>query len=177
MMIAQIILNKNKMIIFFILLCISVTADSKQVIGWIEKGSILEAGITLHAKIDTGADTTSLSAKNYEIINKMGEQWVRFTVNTRDGDSAIFEKKLVKHIKIKRKAHVSQKRPVVNMTICIGDIYKNINVNLTDRSNFKYQLLIGRHFLKGSFIIDPSVQYTVEPQCKFVEDTGQPKNE
>ena len=39
-------------------------------------------------------------------------------------------------------------------------------MNLVDRSGFQYRMLIGRKFMEGAVIIDPSAKYTVEPECK-----------
>ena len=52
--------------------------------------------------------------------------------------------------------------------ICLGTIYKEVEVNLVDRSHFNYQLLIGRNFLIDSFLVDPSLTFSTKPKCKSV---------
>ena len=45
-------------------------------------------------------------------------------------------------------------------------MYKETEVNLINRKNYQYRMLIGRKFMEGTVIIDPSAKYTVEPECK-----------
>ncbi|HZE21601.1 MAG TPA: RimK/LysX family protein, partial [Desulfobaccales bacterium] len=59
----------------------------------------------------------------------------------------------------------AQKRPVIKIGVCLGRIYKETEVNLVDRTGFKYRMLIGRKFMEGAVIIDPAVKYTIEPSC------------
>jgi hypothetical protein len=41
-------------------------------------------------------------------------------------------------------------------------------VSLVDRKNFDYQMLLGRVYLAGNAIVDPSVTYTTDPACKNI---------
>jgi hypothetical protein len=52
----------------------------------------------------------------------------------------------------------------------LGDFYREAEVNLVDRSGFNYQMLIGRSFLAGNLIVDPSIKYTTKPICKGVPE-------
>jgi hypothetical protein len=39
-------------------------------------------------------------------------------------------------------------------------------VNLNDRSNYLYPMLVGRNLLNtGKFLVDPSKKYLEEPDC------------
>jgi hypothetical protein len=44
--------------------------------------------------------------------------------------------------------------------------YKETEVTLVDRSGLTYPTLVGRNFLQGHFIVDPSVSYKTSPQCR-----------
>jgi hypothetical protein len=57
-------------------------------------------------------------------------------------------------------------RPVIRLGICLGNVYKEVEVNLQDRSKFNYQMLIGRSYLKNSFLVDASATFTVETNCQ-----------
>ena len=59
----------------------------------------------------------------------------------------------------------SQMRPVILLRICLGGVRKEAEVNLVDRSRFKYPLLIGRSFLAGDFLIDSDQTYLLKPLC------------
>jgi len=158
-----------------IFLCLAVTfltatpgfSQDKTVIGWIEKVAIYPGSLALHAKVDTAADHSSLHVTDIEPITRDGEKWVRFRVMTRQGESALLECKVVREAKIKRKGLEPQERYVVKMGICLGTVFKEVQVNLEDRTGFRYHMLVGRSFLRKRFVVDPSLKYTLEPQCKI----------
>ena len=136
------------------------------VVGWIEKVQILPENILLHAKIDTGADTSSLNVSDLSEITHESDRWVSFKVTTREGQSVTLKKPIHRYVKIKRKGAQPQRRPVVKLDLCLGNIFKrNAQVNLTDRKNFKYNMLIGRNFLKRHAVVDSAQTYKHEPNC------------
>lgn len=140
-------------------------ASEKQLVGWVEKARIFPGGLVLAAKIDTGADNSSLNVTDFSVINRENEPWVRFTVADSGGNEHKFERRLVRLAKIKRHSGPRQERPVVLLGVCVGRKYREVEVNLVDRSKFKYPLLIGRSFASDTLLVDSSAQYTVEPEC------------
>lgn len=144
----------------------ALSADSKQIVGVIENARIFPGEVIIPAKLDTGADNSSLDVRQLTGFDRDGENWVRFLVADRDGKVVTIERKLVRNAKIKRHQGPRQERPVVLMGICVGNYYKEVEVNLVDRSRFKYQLLLGRSFMQGGIIVDPSLKQTVEPECR-----------
>jgi hypothetical protein len=136
----------------------------KIVVGWVERVSITQE-LILHAKMDTGADYCSIHVEDIQPVKKDGEKWVHFQVINRMGESISMERKVFRTARIKRKENDSQKRYVVYLGICLGDVYKEVQVNLVDRAGFKFHMLVGRNFLRDSFVVDPSLQYTREPLC------------
>jgi hypothetical protein len=140
-------------------------AGQKKVVGWIEKVRIYPGGLTIRAKLDTGADNSSLDAANITEFVRDGRPWVRFDLDNHEGERVTIERPLVREANIKRHFHKAQKRPVVKIGVCLGRIYKETEVNLVDRTGFNYRMLIGRKFMAGAVIIDPAVKYTIEPHC------------
>ena len=138
----------------------------KGIFGWIEKVKIKPGNILLHAKLDSGADHSSLSAMNISEFKKKGKNWVRFDLRSRTGEIHTIELKTHRKARIKRIAGNTHERPVVRMGLCLGDKYLNVDVNLADRSNFAFPLLIGRNFLPPNVLLDTSKTYTTEPDCK-----------
>lgn len=151
----------------YILLFLSIikSAEAKEVVGRLERVSISHATMTLDAKIDTGAKNSSLNATNYHLSRKEEQIWVSFDVTSPDGKTITLEKPIVRFVKIKRKEASIQQRPAILLDVCLGKIVKQVEVNLVDRSNFNYQMLIGRTFLAGDFIVDVENAFTVEPHC------------
>lgn len=154
---------------FFILLLILFPdysfAKDKTLIGWIEKVRIYPGDIEFKAKMDTGALTSSINAKNITEFEKDGEEWVRFDIVNKKNISTTLELPLVREAKIKRHFGKTQKRHVVLLGICLGKLYKETQVNLVDRHGFLYAMLIGRSFLRKDFVIDPAEQFTSSPKC------------
>jgi hypothetical protein len=143
-------------------------AEGKAVVGWLEKVRIYPGNLVIHAKLDTGARNSSLNASHVTVFERDGEQWVRFDVSSRYGKTVTIERKVQRVVKVKRHGAKPQIRFAVLLGICLGDVYKEVEVNLVDRSGFIYQMLIGRSFLAGNFIVDPAAKYTSKPNCKGV---------
>lgn len=142
-----------------------VLSETKQMVGWAEKVRIFPGNLMLLAKIDTGADNCSLHVPDFTLFERNGAQWIRFEVKDQSGDSATLERQVVRTAKIKRHSGRRQERPVVLLNICLGKIVREAEVNLVDRARFKFPLLIGRSFMADRISVDPSVQYTMEPDC------------
>ena len=53
-------------------------------------------GEVLKAKMDTGALTASLSAKDIETFTRDGEEWVRFRLATKDASNKVYEHKIAR---------------------------------------------------------------------------------
>lgn len=132
-------------------------------------------GETLKAKMDTGALTASLSAKDIEKFTRDGDDWVRFRLATKDADGKVYEHKVSRMSKIKSRADEEDegetvevaRRPVVDLELCLGDEKRTIEVNLVDRSNFNYPLLIGAKGLREfGAAVNPARRFVAEkPDC------------
>lgn len=145
---------------------LSLASDHKQVIGWVEKVQFLPDNILVHAKIDTGADNSSLNVTEITEFISQSERWVRFSFQPRGSEKVTWERKVHRFAMIKRKGAESQERIVILLDICVGHSYKtDVEVNLTNRQNFSYNMLIGRSVLKDTFIVDSSFTYIAEPSC------------
>lgn len=135
----------------------------------------LDIDVEVAAKLDTGAQTASLSARDIERFKRDGERWVRFYLAIDDAHAHPIERPLARISKIKRRAgdvdsddeKTYTARPVVELDVCMGGVRRQIEVNLTDRSAFQYPLLIGSDALKRfDALIDPSLKYAAgKPAC------------
>jgi len=133
--------------------------------GWVENAVLYPHEIMLHAKLDTGARTSSIDARDPEFVTHDGETWVRMSITNRDIETVIIEAPVVRHARIKRHFGERQRRPVILLDLCIGNVRKKVEVNLIDRRGMNYELLIGRNFLKGEFLIDSGATYRLSPAC------------
>ena len=145
-------------------------AGEKPIVGWLENVKITPGNLKIKAKLDTGALTSSLHVIHCEEFERQGEKWIRFSLTSRQGGTTVLERKVVRKARIKAHGRESDKRWVIRLGICLGNVFKEAEVNLRDRSGFNYPMLIGRSFLRGSFVIDPALEFSVEPQCPGVTD-------
>jgi hypothetical protein len=140
-------------------------AQNKDVVGRSEKVRICPGNLVLRAKLDTGAKTSSLHAPRITKFEKNGETWVRFSIKNRKDIEATIERKIVRKARIKRKDREPEERVVVMLGVCMGTQYREVEVNLVDRADFNYPMLIGRNFMIGHVLVDPELKYTSEPSC------------
>jgi hypothetical protein len=136
------------------------------VAGWVENVSIFPGNMKIKAKLDTGARNSSLNARNLEEFYRDGDKWVRFKLKNWKGRTENFEARIIRTATIKQHETDSVTRPVIHLGICLGNVYKEVEVNLQDRGKFNYQMLIGRSYLKNSFLVDASTTFTTEPGCQ-----------
>lgn len=141
-------------------------SNDLRVAGWIERVSIFPGNLKIKAKLDTGAKHSSLNAKHIEEFERDGAKWVRFDLTSWKGRVESIETRVIRTAKIKQHDRKSVMRPVIHLGICLGTIYKEVEVNLEDRSKFNYQMPIGRSYLKDSFLVDASTIFTLEPACQ-----------
>lgn len=141
-------------------------AEEKQIVGWVEKVRIFPGNIVLDAKVDTGADNSSLHAVDITEFQRDGERWVRFCTGGGEARKDYCERRLVRTAKIKRHGGPRLERYVVVLGICLGKFYKEAEVSLVDRSRFKYPVLIGRSFMENHIIVDPGRTFIAEPECR-----------
>ncbi|MDH5359102.1 MAG: RimK/LysX family protein [Gammaproteobacteria bacterium] len=149
------------------LLCVTMgTALAQQLrIGWLEAVHINGTDYPVIAKIDTGADNSSINAQNVKIVQYNGQSWARFDITNLQGQQLKIERPIVRVTRIKTKDGGVQTRNVIEMDVCMSSVKKTIEVNLVDRSHFKYQMLIGRSFLNPDFIVDSSAEFLYSPDC------------
>jgi hypothetical protein len=137
----------------------------KPVIGAEEYVRILPYGFTLPARIDTGAATTSLDARNISVEGST----VTFTLPPKWGGATITAP--IIDWKNIRTSKSREKRPVVELELCIASKKLRVRVNLNDRSRMRYPLLIGRNVITGNFIVDTSQSFSNSPETEGTEDT------
>ncbi|MBN2731585.1 MAG: ATP-dependent zinc protease [Balneolaceae bacterium] len=132
--------------------------NSLQVIGRTELVDIPSWDLyELNAKIDTGAYTSSLHCHHIEPFEKSDSQMVRF--NLLDPSHEIYNDKLFelpvyKTKNVKSSNGQTEERIIVRTDIILAGQKLRAELSLTDRSEMRYPLLIGRKLLKGRFLVD-----------------------
>ncbi|HEX9804383.1 MAG TPA: RimK/LysX family protein, partial [Candidatus Dojkabacteria bacterium] len=148
------------------------TISGKNIIGLFEDISLFgENGneIKTKAKIDTGADTTSIDKRlasklGFEEIveafsdeekknisdEKFGEEMLK---NLKEKFIEKFEK--LEDVQLVRSSHGFSIRPVVNIKIKLGDTILDTRANIFNREHLTYKVIVGRKSL-SRFLIEPS---------------------
>ncbi|WP_066185124.1 MULTISPECIES: RimK/LysX family protein [unclassified Guyparkeria] len=142
-------------------------ADDKEIFGYVEDVKVMELDWVMEAKLDTGATTSSIDAREIEPFEKDEEDWVRFKVVDRDtGTEAWLERPVERDVKIKRHEGKSDHRYVVSLTFCVDNMEIKEEVTLNNRDGFNYPVLVGRNHMAGRIIVDPEERFTDDPDCK-----------
>jgi hypothetical protein len=137
-----------------------------EIFGWVERVELLDGDLSVKAKLDTGAATSSLDATNIRRFRRGGDRWVRFTVTDPDTDEQLeLEKPLSRNVRIVRHSGEHQRRAVVTIPLCFGPFAREVEFTLIDRSNFIYPVLLGRSALKGHALIDSGETFINYPDC------------
>ncbi|MEM9014560.1 MAG: RimK/LysX family protein [Pseudomonadota bacterium] len=135
-------------------------------LGYLEDVALGKRGLEMKAKLDTGADTSSVFARDIEIY-KRGEKdrWVRFRLVGKDGRSVRYNQNVIRFANIKTKTGGSLRRPVIHLPLCVGGVRGLAEINLADRSDFNFDMLIGREFLAHRVLVDSGQTYVSEASC------------
>ena len=62
-------------------------ADAPRVFGWLEKAIVMPVGATVKVKLDSGALTSSMDAKNILTFKRKGKNWVSFRLHLEDKET------------------------------------------------------------------------------------------
>ncbi|EDM28551.1 hypothetical protein LNTAR_11561 [Lentisphaera araneosa HTCC2155] len=133
----------------------------KAIIGQTAFITVKEAGLAFDSRIDTGATTTSINAFDIKIKGKDKEKQnninklVTFKTRNRSGEVAVISTRIV-NVVIVTNSQGREFRYVVDLTLSWQGQSQKIRVNLRDREEMTYKLLIGRNWLSGKYLVDVS---------------------
>lgn len=138
-------------------------AAEKITIGEVEEVLLLPWGLRLLARIDTGAATSSLGARELQVRDNIAE----FRLRGEYGGSRL--RMPIEEWRFIRTPEGKELRPVIKVRLCLGPKEILAEVTLNDRSRMSYPFLIGRNVLRsGSFVVDVSLAKTSRPNCPEV---------
>ena len=131
-------------------------------IGWREWLALPQLGlVALKVKIDTGARSSSLHVDSIEEYECDGRTWLRFAVATRrhgaglvDCDAPACDRRDVTD----SGGHVTS-RWFIRSVVSLAGVEWVTEINLTNRRNMLFPMLLGRSALCGRFRVDPQLSY------------------
>jgi len=117
------------------------------------------------AKLDSGADTSSINARNIERFRKGGRSFVRFDIVDDTGKTVVIERAVVRRVRVRRAGGNDDSRVVVRFKVCVGGSAAESEFTVADRDDLEYQVLIGRTFMAGRILVDSGRQRIVSDRC------------
>ncbi len=142
------------------------TSHSNTLAGWREWVRLPDIGVPwIKAKLDTGAQTSSIHADDISEFKRDGTDWVSFRVRPwqKSVDDQVVVELPVHDRRIVRSSNgLSEERVVVKMTLELVGRRVSALVTLTNRDHMGFRMLIGREALKRGFDVTSSRSYLGE---------------
>jgi len=131
-------------------------------IGWKEYVDFPDWPIgRVKAKIDTGARTSVLDVAAYVITE--GIVCMTLILDRKRGRRRhVIATPLLRFVEVCNTGGALESRPLIQTTIRLGPVTKRINLTLTDRTDMRFRLLLGRKALEGDFVVDVSRKYLLK---------------
>lgn len=137
--------------------------DELLIIGRVENVWLLPDQLKFKARIDTGAGLSSMHAADLIEFERDGKRWVRFSVPASDTETMQYERPVKRYVSIKQHTGKPQRRPIVSMSIRLGNLEERVDFTLTNRKDYLYRILIGRNFLRDTAVVDVSRKFITVP--------------
>jgi hypothetical protein len=130
----------------------------KTVIGRRDRVDLPEFGLEdVEAKVDTGAYSNALHCHHIE-LKEVNDEWILYfgvlDKEHEDHKGKIFHTKNYSKKIVKSSNGTSEERFVISTRVIVFGKARKIKFSLTDRSNMKYPILLGRRFLSKRYIVN-----------------------
>ncbi|HYF02312.1 MAG TPA: RimK/LysX family protein [Patescibacteria group bacterium] len=133
---------------------------SKITIGRKDKVDFPELDLMeIDAKIDTGAYTGALHCRDIRVYDEEGHEMVYFTLMDQLDplyDGCRFSLPVASRRVIRNSFGRAEERIIIATTIVLFEKTMPIELSLSDRSEMKYPVLLGRKLLMEGFVVDVS---------------------
>lgn len=113
------------------------------------------------ARIDTGAETSAICFKQAE-KTKQGLKVIFFNDNIAGYSEQPFFFNEYIEVNVVSSNSIKERRYKLQLNCTIADLKFRAWFTLSDRSQRRYPVLVGRNILNSNFIVDVSIQYALE---------------
>jgi hypothetical protein len=136
----------------------------KLIVGEVERFFLANPGLVYSARIDSGAETSSIDARNITRFERDGTKWVRFDIPAPDGSGMItLEREISRRVRVMQSnTEEAERRVVVELQFQIGDYRQEAEFTLTNREHLSHSVLIGRNILRDVMLIDVGREHATE---------------
>jgi len=137
---------------------VSERTHSNTLAGWREWVQLPDVGVPwIKAKLDTGAQTSSIHAYDVEAFDQGGTAWVRFGIRPwqrSEEDEARVELPVLDVRRVRSSSGHVDERFVVSMPLVLVGHRVEAEVTLSNRDSMGFRMLIGREALSRGFVVD-----------------------
>jgi hypothetical protein len=139
----------------------SKSASPLILLGWREWLVLPALGVgAIRAKVDTGARSSSLHVREQEVFERNGVPMVRFLLEHGEDDalSGHLEAQVLDRRDVTDSGGHRETRVFIRTLLALpnGDQAWPIEINLTERRNMAFPMLLGRSALRRRCLVDPS---------------------
>jgi hypothetical protein len=139
--------------------------SDKIVLGAVEEIIVQLPAFPVVARVDTGAATSSLDARDIKVHGPRGARKVHFTLVSDGGRRATLDLPLEDYHSVVTPDKRPERRPTVLLEICVAGMRIPAEFTLNDRSHLEYRALLGRNVLAGRFVVDVERTHIVPSSC------------
>lgn len=136
---------------------------SKTVLGWREWLALPQLGIAaIRAKVDTGARSSALHVEALSSYYEGDVEWVCFSVRTGIGEelqtcrAPVLDRRPVTD----SGGHTTE-RVFIRTGLALARQRYPVEINLANRRNMLFPMLLGRTAMAGHFLIDPARSFVL----------------
>lgn len=127
---------------------------AKTTIGRVERIALPKLGFErVMAKMDTGAFTSALHYQEMELRMDNGRQLLAVKLRMGSKQRTILFKRF-KRVVVRTSGGPAEERYAVRTTVELGGRSVRTEFTLSNRSDMRFQVLLGRKFLSGRFVVD-----------------------
>lgn len=136
-------------------------SKERVIIGRLEHIALPGLGIArVEAKVDTGAYRSAIHYQRVKVRSIKGVKRLVVTFQM-GGQRKTKAFKVFKRIAVKSSNGEVSKRYLITTTVRLNGFSVRTQFTLFDRSDMKFQVLLGRKFLRGRFLVDVSTKHLI----------------
>ena len=143
------------------------TASPRVTLGWREWLSLPELGVDwIRAKVDSGARSSSLHVQQQELFTRQGQPWVRFLLEhgLQGSSRHVVETEVIDQRMVTDSGGHRGERIFIRTLLRLpsGEAWP-IEINLTERRNMLFPMLLGRTALRRHCVVEPARSFLLGP--------------
>lgn len=137
--------------------------NDKLLLGGVENLKLIDEDLTFEARVDTGAETSSLGVYKLMKFERDGKDWVKFKLKNLK-KAPTYEYRVSNDVRIKQRGDGGgDQRYQIKMDVAVGKkTYRKQLFNLADRRHLDYQASIGRSFLRDIAVVDVARKHVLK---------------